>query len=290
MNEAPRKPFNYETAFSRNLGWFSEKEQQVIRNAKLAICGAGGVGAWHAINHARIGFSHFSLADFDEYDIENFNRQACARMSTVKRPKVEALAEELLDINPEAKIEIYKDGVHASNVDDFLAGSDVYLDGLDFFAIDARRLLFAKCEAKKIPAITAAPLGFGTSFLCFDEHSMSFEDYFGFEGKSELEQFARFYLGLSPKAAHSSYLIEPERLNLTEKKGPSLNPGCMQASATISANTLKLVLGRGEVIRAPSSVQFDSWLNSSDITTLPNGLNSPELNQHVAGIVAAFSS
>lgn len=290
MNDASKKPFNYETAFSRNLGWVTQDEQQTIRNAKLAICGAGGVGAWHAINHARIGFSRFSLADFDEYDIENFNRQACAKMSTVKRLKVEALAEELLDINPEAQIDIFEEGVHTDNVDAFLSDSDVYLDGLDFFAIDARRLLFAACEAKNIPAITAAPLGFGTSFLCFDEQSMTFEEYFGFEGKSELEQFARFYLGLSPKAAHSSYLIEPERLNLTAKKGPSLNPGCMQASATISANTLKLILGRGEVVRAPSSVQFDAWLNSSDITTLPEGLNSSEMKQHVAGIVAAFSN
>lgn len=289
MTDVSKTPFNYETAFSRNLGWVTEQDQQTIRNAKLAICGAGGVGAWHAINHARLGFSRFSLADFDEYDIENFNRQACAKMSTIKRLKVDALAEELLDINPEAQIDIFSDGVHKGNVDAFLANADVYLDGLDFFAIDDRRLLFSECEARKIPAITAAPLGFGTSFLCFDHQSMKFEDYFGFEGKSELEQFARFYLGLAPKAKHSSYLIEPERLNLIAKKGPSLNPGCMQASATISANTVKLILNRGEVVKAPASAQFDPWLNSSDITILPEGLNSIEMQQQVAGIVAAFS-
>ncbi|WP_240612734.1 ThiF family adenylyltransferase [Alteromonas flava] len=283
-------PFNYDLAFSRNLGWFSEAEQRTIKQTKLAICGAGGVGAWHALNHARIGFSRFSLADFDQYEVENFNRQACAKLSNVKKDKVQALADELLDINPEAEITLFKDGVHAENVDDFLDGCDVYLDGLDFFAIDARRLVFQKCEEKRIPALTAAPLGFGTSVLCFDAESMSFEDYFGFSGKSELEQFARFYFGLSPKAGHSSYLIEPQRLDLSAKKGPSLNPGCMQASAAISANTVKLILGRGELVRAPASVQYDAFTNSSAITELPHGLHGAEIEAVIGQIVAAFSS
>ena len=63
------------------------------------------------------------------------------------------------DINPEMEVSVFPEGVTADNVDQFLEGADLFIDGLDFFAFEARELVFARCAALRIPATTVAPLG-----------------------------------------------------------------------------------------------------------------------------------
>ena len=81
------------------------------------------------------------------------------------------------DINPEAELVAFPAGVTPENIDRFLSGVDVYVDGIDFFAMSARRMLFKACAERGIPALTAAPLGMGVAFLYFKPGGMSFEDY-----------------------------------------------------------------------------------------------------------------
>jgi tRNA A37 threonylcarbamoyladenosine dehydratase len=78
--------FNYDKAFSRNIGWFTEQEQTSLKTKKVAIAGCGGVGGIHSLTMARLGVGKFHVADFDEFGIENFSRQVGAMMSTVGRP------------------------------------------------------------------------------------------------------------------------------------------------------------------------------------------------------------
>lgn len=56
--------FDYHQAFSRNIGWVTEKEQQQLRGAKVAIAGAGGV---HLLTLSRLGVGRFNIADFDTF-------------------------------------------------------------------------------------------------------------------------------------------------------------------------------------------------------------------------------
>lgn len=95
--------FDYGRAFSRNIGWVTEAEQQKLRESRVAIAGLGGVGGAHLLTLARLGVSKFNIADFDEFGLHNFNRQVGAFMSTVDRPKADVLAEMVLEINPEAE-------------------------------------------------------------------------------------------------------------------------------------------------------------------------------------------
>ena len=118
--------FDYDAAFSRNLGWVTEAEQQQLRQKCIAIAGLGGVGGSHLLTLTRLGIGKFKLADFDTFDIPNFNRQAGAMMSTVGQPKAEVLARMAKDINPELKITSYPGGVDKSNLDAFLDGVDLY--------------------------------------------------------------------------------------------------------------------------------------------------------------------
>ena len=64
--------FDYKAAFSRNIGWVTEDEQQTLKSKTVAIAGAGGVGFEHAVTLARLGIEKFVIADFDHFEIHNF--------------------------------------------------------------------------------------------------------------------------------------------------------------------------------------------------------------------------
>src|SRR3954469_11385769 len=96
-------PFSYDEAFSRNLGWLTEWEQQALRFKRVAIAGMGGVGGVHLLTFARFGIGAFNIADGDGLELVNFNRQAGARLDTIGRSKVAVMAESALQINPELR-------------------------------------------------------------------------------------------------------------------------------------------------------------------------------------------
>lgn len=281
--------FNYDKAFSRNIGWFTEKEQATLKTKKVAIAGCGGVGGIHSQTMARLGVGKFNLADFDEFGVENFNRQVGAMMSTIGKPKMDVMNKVLADINPEVELQSFPQGVNEENVEEFLTGVDLYIDSLDFFAMDARRKVFEMCAKMSIPAVTAAPLGMGTAFLCFMPGKMTFEEYFGMQGHSQTEQYLRFYLGLAPASLQSQYLVDPTRLNLEEKRGPSTIIGCTMSAGVAAAYAVKILLGRGDLICAPEGMHWDPYMNQMELTHIPNGHHSPEFQASLAAAKQAFN-
>ena len=268
--------FDYDQAFSRNLGWVTEAEQQRLRYARVAIGGLGGVGGVHLLTLARLGIGRFSIADFDVFDVVNFNRQAGALMSSLGKTKIDTLAAMALDINPEIELSTFPEGIRDSTIDKFLEGVDLYVDGLDFFAFDARRLTFAACERKGIPVITAAPLGLGTALLVFAPGGMPFEDYFGFSGcQNEVDMAIRFLVGLSPAMLQRGYVADMSRINLAERKGPSSIAACQLCAGVAAVEALKLLLGRGGVSLAPWASQFDGYRMRYVKTWRPWGYRNP---------------
>lgn len=267
--------FAYEAAFSRNIGWVTAAEQQRLRGARIAIAGLGGVGGVHLLALVRLGVGKFNIADFDDFEVHNFNRQVGATMSSLGRPKAEVLAQMVRDINPEADVRVYPAGVTAANVGEFLSDVDVYVDGIDLFAIDARRMLFDVCGKRGIPALTAAPLGMGVSLLYFKPGSMSFEDYFKLEGHDKQEQYARFIAGLSPAMLQRNYLVVPEAVNFREKRGPSTMMACELCAGVMGTSVLKVLLGRGELRAAPWSLQFDAYRQRLRFAWRPFGNANP---------------
>lgn len=267
--------FDYDRAFSRNIGWVRVDEQEKLRGARVAIAGLGGVGGAHLLTLARLGVGNFNIADFDDFEVHNFNRQVGAFMTTLGRPKVQVLKEQAQDINPEADVRAFGEGVTAANLDEFLRDVDVYVDGIDFFAIDARRMLFRACYERGIPALTAAPLGMGVSFLFFRPGGMSFEQYFRVEGRSQKEQYARFIAGLSPAMLQRGYLVEPDAVNFKEMRGPSTMMSCDLCAGVMGTSVLKVLLGRGQLRPAPWAMQFDAYKQKLSFTWRPFGNANP---------------
>lgn len=267
--------FDYQTAFSRNIGWITEQEQTILRSKRIAIAGMGGVGGFHLLTLARLGVGKFNIADLDTFEVANFNRQIGASMATIGRHKAEVLAEQARLINPECEIEVFPNGVNSENVDQFFQDVDLYVDGLDFFAFQARQMVFAHCHAHAIPAITVAPLGMSAGLMNFLPGEMSFEDYFQWGDRPELDKAVRFLVGLAPALLHRHYLADPSRVNLKARKGPSTNMACQLCAGVAGTEALKILLGRGKVWAAPHGIQFDAYRNKLAHTWRPGGNRNP---------------
>lgn len=290
MSNASPSPFSYEIAFNRNIGWLTDFEQQALRGKRVAIAGMGGVGGFHLTTLTRLGVGAFHIADFDRFELGNFNRQIGATMDNIDRPKVEVLAEMARQINPELDVVAFDAGVSAENLDAFLRGVDLFIDGLDFFVLDLRRQVFARCAALGIPAITAAPLGMGTAFLVFHPDGMSFEDYFRLEGLPPEKQYVNFLLGLAPRGLHRPYLVDPSRVDLSGKRGPSTVAACQLCAGVTSAEALKLLLGRGKVRAAPCYQQFDAYRGKWIAGRLVLGNRNPLQRLKLAVAYRAFAA
>lgn len=264
--------FNFQDAFSRNIGWVTQAELDSLRYKTVAIAGAGGVGGEHLVTLARLGIGCFKIADFDFFELHNFNRQAGAFISTIGDQKTDVMKDIALDINPDADIQVFDEGINEGNVDAFLDGVDVYVDGLDFFALKARKLVFQKCQDKGIPFVTAAPVGMGCAFLSFLPGGMTFEEYFRFgDAKTEEEEYIKFYIGLCPSGLQRGYLVEPDVVDLINRKLPSTPMGIKLSSGIACTNVLKILLKRGGVVAAPYGLHFDAYKNKIKRTWRPHG-------------------
>lgn len=267
--------FDYATAFSRNIGWVTAAEQGLLRKKRIAIAGMGGVGGFHLLTLARLGVGRFNIADLDTFEVANFNRQAGAGMRSLDRPKVYVLAEMARDINPEMDLAIFPKGVGEDNLRQFFEGVDLYVDGLDFFAFDARERVFAYCAEMGIPAVTVAPLGMSAALLNFLPGGTSFEEYFQLAGRPELEKAVRFLVGLAPALLHRHYLADRSRVDLRARKGPSTVMACQFCAGVAATEALKILLGRGKVWAAPHGIQYDGYRNKFAHTWRPGGNRHP---------------
>jgi molybdopterin/thiamine biosynthesis adenylyltransferase len=185
------------------------------------------------------------------------------------------MTEMAASINPELEIRKFPQGVHADNLDDFLAGVDLYIDGLDFFVLDERQRLFDRCARNGIPAITAAPLGMGAALLVFMPGRMTFEEYFRMGDGTDSEKAARFLIGLSPSMLQMGYLVDPSRVDLVARKGPSTPMACDLCAGIAATEALKVLLGRGGVVAAPRGMHFDAYKNRLRRTWRPGGNSHP---------------
>jgi len=246
-------------AFERNRGLISAAEQEKLANSLVVIAGCGGVGGLHAHTLARLGIGRFRITDPDVFSIANFNRQIGATLDTVGKNKAIVTAGMIRSINPEATVEIVSEPISANNANDFVKGSHLVVDGLDFFALAARRQLFAAAWTTSIPAVTAAPLGFSATLHVFAKNGMSFDEYFALSDNQELfDQLVNFFVGLAPKALHLPYL-DMSTINIATGRGPSTIVGCQLAASLIGAEAIRILSGKGPSRLAPGYLQFDAY-------------------------------
>lgn len=252
----------YQRAFSRNRGLISEEEQAKLRNIRVAIPGMGGMGGVHAATLARTGIGKFTIADFDEFDVHNINRQYGAMASTVGKDKALVMASVIKDINPSADVKVINEAVDRNNVDEFLADIDVMIDALEVFAMDARRLIFRRAYELGIPVISVGPVGFSAVLFVFSPDGMDYDTFFGLEdGMSQNEMVLNFMAGIAGQGPHLKYM-DVKGVDPSTGSAPSLGLACQIGSGMAATEVVSLVLNKRKPKYVPWFSQFDAYAGS----------------------------
>ena len=121
----PTNPF--EEALSNAFGAVNLRK---IQQATIGIAGAGGLGSNCAVNLVRSGFINFVIVDFDVIDYSNLNRQFYF-YNQVGLPKVEALQQNLLAINPSLRLAMSQQKIEEHNVEAIFKSCDVIVEAFD---------------------------------------------------------------------------------------------------------------------------------------------------------------
>lgn len=148
--------------FSRSEALLGREAMEALRTKRVILFGIGGVGSWAAEALVRTGLTHLTIVDGDTVQASNINRQLPATRATMGMPKVEALRERLLSLNPEAEIIARHEMVNA----DWLATNglenyDYVIDAIDSVADKTDLLLYAsRIKGLKIFSSMGAALRF----------------------------------------------------------------------------------------------------------------------------------
>jgi molybdopterin/thiamine biosynthesis adenylyltransferase len=124
------------TRYSRHilLKEVGGKGQQKLLKGRVLIIGAGGLGAPIALYLAAAGVGTIGIADADEVDISNLQRQVIHFTPDVGKAKVLSAKEKMLAINPDLNVITYQTWVTADNIAEMIKDYDFVIDGTDNFA------------------------------------------------------------------------------------------------------------------------------------------------------------
>ena len=144
--------------FVRTALIFGEDGMRRLSDARVAVFGVGGVGGHLVQALARAGVGHITVIDDDVVSVSNINRQAVAMDSTVGRPKVEVIAEQVRDINPACEVtplRLFYTPENAETLD--LARFDAIADCID--TVKAKVTLICRAKEADVYAISAMGAG-----------------------------------------------------------------------------------------------------------------------------------
>ena len=143
--------------FSRTELLIGKQGIEKLKDSKVAIFGLGGVGSYVLEACVRAGIGNFILVDKDEVDITNLNRQIIATRKTIGKPKVEVAKERILEINPEANVEIYKEFFMPETKGLLDESIDYIVDAVD--TVTAKIELVVRANRLNIPIISCMGTG-----------------------------------------------------------------------------------------------------------------------------------
>ena len=143
--------------FSRTELLIGKDGIEKLKKAKVAIFGIGGVGSYTVEGLARAGIENFILVDNDIVSLTNINRQIIATHKTIGKPKVEVAKQRILEINPNANVEIYQQLFMPETEGILTEDIDYIIDCVD--TVTAKLELVVRAEKLNIPIISCMGTG-----------------------------------------------------------------------------------------------------------------------------------
>ncbi len=143
--------------FSRTELLIGKEAIEKLNKTKIAIFGIGGVGSYVAEGLVRAGVGKFILVDNDKISLTNLNRQIIADHKTIGKSKVQVAKERILDINPNAEIEIYEEFFMPETKGILDETVDYIVDSVD--TVTAKIELVVRANKLNIPIISSMGTG-----------------------------------------------------------------------------------------------------------------------------------
>ena len=144
--------------FSRTQLLLGKDNMDRLAEAKVAIFGIGGVGGYVAEALARSGVGSFVLVDDDKVCLTNLNRQIIATRKTVGKYKAEVMRDRILEINPDAEVEVRKCFYLPENADEFDFNEYSYVvDAVD--TVTAKLEIIMRAKECGVPVISSMGAG-----------------------------------------------------------------------------------------------------------------------------------
>ena len=144
--------------FSRTQLLLGKEGIERLSESRVAVFGIGGVGGYVCEALVRSGVGKFDLIDDDRVCLTNLNRQIIATRKTVGKYKAEVMKERMLEINPEAEIDVHKCFFLPENADEFDFGRyDHVVDAVD--TVSAKIEIIMRAQKENIPIISAMGAG-----------------------------------------------------------------------------------------------------------------------------------
>jgi len=268
------------------MGFWNEGTQQAILDTEVVIAGNGGTGNLVGIELARIGIQNFRIADPEVFDDVNSNRVMGARYDTIGRNKAEVLRDDILEINPEAKVSVYNDGINTFNIEEFLSSADIVLNGLELTMPELGTMLARQSRLRKIkgvlspvPMVDIEYIGHAGQGTVFDPMSgVTFEKFMGIKGGEQVPLDEIIGQSIDP-SFYLAYLPPYGDLKTLEaiRDGsplPSNMIGAGVAAQIGLSEVLKLVRKRAgersiKPTYAPEVRWYDAYTNESGVTKHP---------------------
>lgn len=268
------------------MGFWNEATQQGLLDATVGIAGNGGTGNAFGLELARMGVQDFTIADPEVFDDVNSNRVMGARIDTIGRNKAEVLAEDILAINPDAKIRIFNEGISPDNVEDFIHDRDMVLNGLELKNPELPVMLWRAAVQRKIgsqvvgvPIIDVEYIGHAGQATVFNpDGPLSYERSMGIKGGESmpLDEIAEQKISASRYLSYLPPYGDLDTLKALNEGAPlpSNMIGAGVAAQLGAAEVLKLVRRKiGEDGRAPTFAPkvrwYDAYTNKSGETNHP---------------------
>ena len=149
--------FSYAEMTGRNIGFVTEAEQAAIARSSVFICGVGGMGGAAAQSLARSGVGRLILADIDQFELSNLNRQVFATLETIGLDKANVARDAIASINPSAHVDTYgADWV--THLDEILGTCSIVINGMDDVAAGITLYRKARMHAAAVIDAYTSPL------------------------------------------------------------------------------------------------------------------------------------
>lgn len=251
----------YKNIFTRNIGLFTEEEQEKLSKASVGIAGGGGIGALASERLIRLGVGKLKLTDPGKMEASNLNRQFGSSMLNLGQSKAAVAVEQIKDINPEASITYTNTGIwNEHDANSFVEGIDFLVDTMDFGLFKQSILLQRAARRKGIHYLFSTAIGFGAISVVFDPKGITLEEYDGLPVDVDVNDPAKLKVDLQRIMpiipAYITDMVAVQDIIDGKRYVPSTCIGAGLAAILTAGDVIGVILGK-DVPKAPRYTFFD---------------------------------